>query len=78
MAAMTPGCVQTDMGGAGAILRVDDSVRAKRGAIAGLAAKHKGQFLSQDEQELGGSLEPHCSMACLWHCWRMVEVVSPA
>jgi NAD(P)-dependent dehydrogenase (short-subunit alcohol dehydrogenase family) len=48
LVAMSPGWVQTDMGGPGATLRVEDSVSAMRGAIAGLAAKHKGQFLNYD------------------------------
>ena len=54
MVVMNPGWVQTDMGGAGATLTVQDSVVSMRGAITGLVAKHKGQFLNYDGVEMGG------------------------
>jgi NAD(P)-dependent dehydrogenase (short-subunit alcohol dehydrogenase family) len=48
MVAMSPGWVQTDMGGAGAPLTVEDSVATMRKAIRGLEAKHRGGFLDRD------------------------------
>jgi NAD(P)-dependent dehydrogenase (short-subunit alcohol dehydrogenase family) len=48
LVAMSPGWVQTEMGGAGAALTVADSVSAMRKAIAGLAVKDKGAFLDRD------------------------------
>ena len=53
MVAMSPGWVQTDMGGAGATLTVQDSVASMRSAIARLEAKHKGQFLNYDGVGMG-------------------------
>ena len=50
---MSPGWVQTDMGGAGATLTVQDSVASMRSAIAGLVAEHKGQFLNYDGVGMG-------------------------
>jgi NAD(P)-dependent dehydrogenase (short-subunit alcohol dehydrogenase family) len=48
MLPMHPGWVRTDMGGPGAPLGVEQSVTAMRKTIAGLTAKHKGQFLDHD------------------------------
>ncbi len=48
MVAMSPGWVQTDMGGAGATLTAPQSVSAMRKAIASLNKKHKGAFLDYD------------------------------
>jgi NAD(P)-dependent dehydrogenase (short-subunit alcohol dehydrogenase family) len=46
--ALHPGWVQTDMGGAEADLRVEDSARALRGTLAGVTAAQHGQFLNYD------------------------------
>jgi NAD(P)-dependent dehydrogenase (short-subunit alcohol dehydrogenase family) len=43
-----PGWVQTDMGGAGAALSVEDSVRALRATLAGADASKNGAFLNYD------------------------------
>jgi NAD(P)-dependent dehydrogenase (short-subunit alcohol dehydrogenase family) len=43
-----PGWVQTDMGGAGAVLKVEDSVRALRSTLAGVDASRNGAFLNYD------------------------------
>jgi NAD(P)-dependent dehydrogenase (short-subunit alcohol dehydrogenase family) len=43
-----PGWVQTDMGGAGAALKVEDSVRALRATLAGVDASRNGAFLNYD------------------------------
>ena len=43
-----PGWVQTDMGGAGAALKVEDSVRALRATLAGVDASQNGAFLNYD------------------------------
>ena len=48
LVALSPGWVQTDMGGASAPLTVQESVSSMRRAIAGLGAKHKGAFLDHD------------------------------
>jgi NAD(P)-dependent dehydrogenase (short-subunit alcohol dehydrogenase family) len=48
LVAMSPGWVQTDMGGASAPLTVQESVSSMRKAIAGLGAQHKGAFLDHD------------------------------
>ena len=53
MVAMSPGWVKTDMGGAGATLTVQQSAASMRGAIAGLKATHKGQFLNYDGLDMG-------------------------
>jgi NAD(P)-dependent dehydrogenase (short-subunit alcohol dehydrogenase family) len=43
-----PGWVQTDMGGAGAALSVEDSVRALRATLASANASKNGAFLNYD------------------------------
>lgn len=48
MVAMSPGWVQTDMGGSGAPLTTVQSVTAMRAALAGLTPEHKGAFLNYD------------------------------
>ena len=48
MVAMSPGWVQTDMGGTGATLTTVQSVTAMRAALAGLGPEHKGDFLNYD------------------------------
>ncbi|MES2415651.1 MAG: SDR family oxidoreductase [Pseudomonadota bacterium] len=54
MVAMSPGWVQTDMGGAGANLTVETSVSSMRAAIAGLTAKQKGAYLNYDGNPFNG------------------------
>jgi NAD(P)-dependent dehydrogenase (short-subunit alcohol dehydrogenase family) len=53
MVAMSPGWVQTDMGGKGASLTVTQSVTAMRAALAGLKPEHKGAFLDYDGRPFG-------------------------
>jgi NAD(P)-dependent dehydrogenase (short-subunit alcohol dehydrogenase family) len=48
MVAMSPGWVQTDMGGSGAPLTTVQSVTAMRAALAALGPEHKGAFLNYD------------------------------
>lgn len=48
LVAMSPGWVQTDMGGQGATLTTAQSVTAMRAALAGLGPEHKGAFLNYD------------------------------
>jgi len=48
LAAMSPGWVQTDMGGPSGQLGVDESVSAMRRAIAALTPADKGAFLHRD------------------------------
>lgn len=48
LVALSPGWVQTDMGGAGAPLTAHDSVAAMRKTLAALTPKHKGTFLNYD------------------------------
>ncbi|RYF39724.1 MAG: SDR family oxidoreductase [Comamonadaceae bacterium] len=54
LVAMSPGWVQTDMGGAGAALTVERSVSSMRGAIAALGPQHKGAFLDHDGSAFDG------------------------
>lgn len=54
MVAISPGWVQTDMGGASATLTVDASVASMREALARLTPKHKGAFLGHDGRAFGG------------------------
>lgn len=48
MVALSPGWVQTDMGGQGAPLTTVQSVTAMRKTLAGLTSEHKGAFLDYD------------------------------
>ena len=48
LVALSPGWVQTDMGGAGAPLSVHDSVAAMRRTLASLTPQHRGAFLDHD------------------------------
>jgi NAD(P)-dependent dehydrogenase (short-subunit alcohol dehydrogenase family) len=48
MVAMSPGWVQTDMGGPGAPLKVQDSVAGMRQAIARLTRREQAAFLDHD------------------------------
>jgi NAD(P)-dependent dehydrogenase (short-subunit alcohol dehydrogenase family) len=48
MVAMSPGWVQTEMGGVGAPLTVEQSVEAMRKTIDALGPKHRGAFLNHD------------------------------
>lgn len=53
-AAMSPGWVRTDMGGPGAPLAVEDSVRAMRPAIQALTPRQSGAFLNYDGEPFAG------------------------
>ena len=53
MVALSPGWVQTGMGGQDAPLTVVQSVTGMRKTLAGLAAKHKGAFLDYDGRDFG-------------------------
>jgi len=53
MVAMSPGWVQTDMGGSGAPLTTVQSVTAMRATLAGLKPEHKGAFLDYDGRPFG-------------------------
>jgi NAD(P)-dependent dehydrogenase (short-subunit alcohol dehydrogenase family) len=53
LVAMSPGWVQTDMGGSGAPLTTIQSVSAMRAALAGLGPEHKGAFLNYDGSPFG-------------------------
>jgi len=48
LVALSPGWVQTDMGGAGALLTAHASVAAMRKSLATLTPQHKGAFLNHD------------------------------
>ena len=50
LVAVSPGWVQTDMGGAGAALTVTQSVTSMRTALAGVTSANKGRFLNYDGQ----------------------------
>jgi NAD(P)-dependent dehydrogenase (short-subunit alcohol dehydrogenase family) len=54
MVAMSPGWVQTDMGGSKAPLTPEQSVTSMRSSIAGLGPKHKGAFLNHDGRRFKG------------------------
>jgi NAD(P)-dependent dehydrogenase (short-subunit alcohol dehydrogenase family) len=54
LVALSPGWVQTDMGGAGAPLPVDASVAAMRKTIASLGREHQGAFLNHDGRRFDG------------------------
>lgn len=54
LVAMSPGWVQTDMGGTGAPLTVEASVSAMRTALAGLGPEHRGTFLDYDGRRFEG------------------------
>ncbi len=54
MVAMSPGWVQTDMGGADATLTVDKSVAGMRTALNELTAERKGAFLDYDGRVFEG------------------------
>ncbi len=54
LVAMSPGWVQTDMGGAGAPLKVEDSVASMIAAIARLTPADQGRFLNYDGQPFDG------------------------
>lgn len=53
MVAMSPGWVQTDMGGPGGTLTVEQSVSAMRKTLSGLMAADKGAFLDYDGRPFG-------------------------
>ncbi len=50
--ALSPGWVQTDMGGAGAPLSVEVSVQGMRQVLAALTPAHRGGFFNHDGQPL--------------------------
>jgi NAD(P)-dependent dehydrogenase (short-subunit alcohol dehydrogenase family) len=54
MVAISPGWVQTDMGGAGAPLTVQDSVASMRKTIARLSREQQGAFLDHDGRAFAG------------------------
>jgi NAD(P)-dependent dehydrogenase (short-subunit alcohol dehydrogenase family) len=54
MVAMSPGWVQTDMGGAGAPLTAPQSVASMRKAIAALTPRQRGAFLDHDGRPFAG------------------------
>jgi NAD(P)-dependent dehydrogenase (short-subunit alcohol dehydrogenase family) len=54
MAAISPGWVRTDMGGATAPLDVGQSVLAMRKTIEGLSSRHKGSFVNYDGRRFKG------------------------
>jgi NAD(P)-dependent dehydrogenase (short-subunit alcohol dehydrogenase family) len=53
MVALSPGWVQTDMGGQDAPLTTIQSVTAMRATLAGLKPEHKGAFLDYDGRPFG-------------------------
>jgi len=50
--ALHPGWVQTDMGGRGADLRVEDSVTSLRRVIAAVNRSHNGRFLNYNGEQI--------------------------
>jgi NAD(P)-dependent dehydrogenase (short-subunit alcohol dehydrogenase family) len=54
LVAISPGWVQTDMGGASAPLALPDSVAAMRKTLAGLTRRQRGAFLNYDGQRFPG------------------------
>ena len=54
LVALSPGWVQTDMGGAAAPLTVDQSVAGMRAALERLGPQHKGAFLDYDGRPFEG------------------------
>ena len=54
LVAMSPGWVQTDMGGVGAPLTAQQSVAAMRAAAAGLGAAQRGSFLNELGERFAG------------------------
>ncbi len=54
LVAMSPGWVQTDMGGSGAPLTVQASVAAMRAALQGLGPEHRGAYLDYDGRRFTG------------------------
>ena len=54
MVALSPGWVQTDMGGAGAPLALQDSVAAMIGTLAKLTRRQQGAFLNYDGRPFEG------------------------
>jgi NAD(P)-dependent dehydrogenase (short-subunit alcohol dehydrogenase family) len=54
LVAMSPGWVQTDMGGQGAPLTVQSSVASMRSAIAALGLAARGAYLDHDGQPFAG------------------------
>ncbi len=54
LVAISPGWVQTDMGGSAASLTVEASVASMRGALARLTPEHRGAFLDVDGTPFAG------------------------
>ncbi len=54
LVALSPGWVQTDMGGAGAALTVQQSVESMRRTIASLTAAQRGSYLQPDGRRFDG------------------------
>jgi NAD(P)-dependent dehydrogenase (short-subunit alcohol dehydrogenase family) len=54
MVAMSPGWVQTDMGGASAPLTVERSVSLMRETLGTLTRKHRGSFINYDGRKFDG------------------------
>jgi NAD(P)-dependent dehydrogenase (short-subunit alcohol dehydrogenase family) len=54
LVALSPGWVQTDMGGSGAPLSVHDSVAAMRATLARLTPADSGRFFDIDGQPMDG------------------------
>jgi NAD(P)-dependent dehydrogenase (short-subunit alcohol dehydrogenase family) len=54
MVAISPGWVQTDMGGPGAPMTAEQSVTWMRRSLDGLTSRHKGAFLNYDGRRFKG------------------------